>query len=97
MFKVDNKDTRTTPVVLVSLLLIFTSSSSVFIVNFEHVIAGLDYKFQSLFKNIAGLQVTHVFLDFVKSLRTFTLRNNCERLRLSFCFYTRVHVGIVHL
>ena len=46
MFKVNNKDTKTTGVVLVSLLLIlniftyFINCSSAFIVNFEHVIAG---------------------------------------------------------
>ena len=34
MFKVNNKDTRTTPVAY------FTPRSSVSIVNFEHVIAG---------------------------------------------------------
>ena len=46
MFKVNNKDTRTTPgVVLVSLLLtlnIFHTLFSAFIVNFEQVIAGWD-------------------------------------------------------
>ena len=44
MFKVNTKDTRTTPgAVLVSLLLTltyFTPCSSFSIVNFEHVIAG---------------------------------------------------------
>ena len=47
MFKVNNKDTRTTPgVVLVSLLLtlnIFHTLFSAFIVNFEQVIAGWVY------------------------------------------------------
>ena len=45
MFKVNNKDTRTTlSVVLVSLLLCsyFTPCSSAFIVNFEQVIAGWE-------------------------------------------------------
>ena len=37
MFKVNNKDTRTTP-----MLTYFTPCSSVFIVIFEHVIAGWD-------------------------------------------------------
>ena len=48
MFKVNNKDTKTTPlandvtgVVLVSLLLTyFTPCSSISIVNFEHIITG---------------------------------------------------------
>ena len=39
MFKVDNKDTRPTP-----LALYFTLCSSVSIVNFKHVIAGLVTK-----------------------------------------------------
>ena len=46
MFKVNNKDTRTTPgVVLVSLLLtlnMFHTLFSAFTVNFEQVIAGWD-------------------------------------------------------
>ena len=46
MFKVNNKDTRATPgVVLMPLLLtlnIFAPCSIVSIVNFEHVIAGRD-------------------------------------------------------
>ena len=45
MFKVNNKDTRTTPgVVLVSLLITLTcfTPSSVSIINFEHVISGWD-------------------------------------------------------
>ena len=43
MFKVNNKDARTTGVVLVSLLLTlnaFHTLFHVFIVKFEHVIAG---------------------------------------------------------
>ena len=43
MFKVNNKDTRTTPgIVLVSLMLTlyFLPFSSVFIVNIEHLMAG---------------------------------------------------------
>ena len=44
MFKVNNKDTRTTPlsVVLVSLLLTFNIFHNFSIVDFEHVIAGWD-------------------------------------------------------
>ena len=47
MFKVDNKDTRTTPlaiaIVLVSLLLTLNIFHTLFsIVNFEHVIAGWE-------------------------------------------------------
>ena len=38
MFKVNNKDTRTTPMPTY-----FTPCSSVFIANFEHVIAGWDW------------------------------------------------------
>ena len=52
MLKVNNKDTRTTPVasgvVLISLLLtlnIFQPCSSVSIVNFEHVITGRERSF----------------------------------------------------
>ena len=45
MFKVNNKDTRMTPwrlsvVFIVNILTYFTFCSSVFIVNFEHVIIG---------------------------------------------------------
>ena len=40
MFKVNNKDTRTTPVV--SFWCLSTPCSSVSIVNFEHVIASWD-------------------------------------------------------
>ena len=39
MFKVDNKDTRTT-LFIVLLITYFTPCSSVSIVNFEHVIAS---------------------------------------------------------
>ena len=50
LFKVTNKDTRTTSVLLVSLLLIWTDfmHSSVFIADFEHVFS------QNLDKNLWG-------------------------------------------
>ena len=49
MFKVNNKGTRTTPMVsfcylYCQLWTYFTPCSSVSIVNFEHVIAGWDIK-----------------------------------------------------
>ena len=44
MFKVNNKDTRTTPVFIVN----FAPFSDVFIVNFEHVIVGWNNLFSSL-------------------------------------------------
>ena len=40
MFKVNNEDTRTTPVALLLTLNIFRTFFSVFIVNFEHVVAN---------------------------------------------------------
>ena len=40
MFNVHNKDTRTMPLAFTLAFTPFTPSSGVFIVNFEHVIAG---------------------------------------------------------
>ena len=48
MFKVNNKDTRTTPMAsLLPLNMYFTSCSSVSTVNFEHVIAGWEVTISS--------------------------------------------------
>ena len=44
MFKVNNKDTKTTPAFLLCFRFYFYSVS---IVNFEHVIAGWEEAFQS--------------------------------------------------
>ena len=78
MFKVNNKDTRTTPLasfwcLYCQLWTYFTSSSSVSIVNFEHLIAGwvittneaeLDFHQQKLNARVA------------QRCKTCILRNN---------------------
>ena len=46
MFKVDNKDTRTTSSYFTyNITTYFTPCASVYIVNFEHVIAGWEMSF----------------------------------------------------
>ena len=45
MFKVNNKDTRTTPLTPLNFEHYSTPCSSVYIVNFEIVIAGWDSKY----------------------------------------------------
>ena len=51
MFKVNNKDTRTTP------LAYFTPCSSVSIVNFKHVIAGWEDYFFIVFNYFLFYQI----------------------------------------
>ena len=51
MFKVNNKDTRTTPMPTY-----FTPCSSVFIANFEHVIAGWDW--DKVWNEVSNLNVS---------------------------------------
>ena len=82
MYKVNYKDTRTTPLLLFHVFCstYFTPSSNVSIANFEHVIAGwvlsTDHKYAALINHEKKLCCAMILYNLASSLQNNTHKKN---------------------